>query len=831
MENNYNPWLKLCCLILYLSVITPFSIGTDRITVNQSISGNQTIVSKPEGMFELGFFNPSRRSSRYYIGIWYKKYSVQTVVWVANRENPIYDKHSYELKILYGNLVLTNGSNSSTIWSTKLSAASNSVEAVLHDSGNLVLTVSRNSSKEMLWQSFDEPTDTWLPGGKLIFNKTTNQPQRLISWKNKEDPSPGLFSLELEPKGKQYVIMWNRTRQYWTSGAWNDQEQIFSQVPEMRLSYNYNFSYIDNENESYFIYSVYHSTVVSRFVMDTSGQVKQLTWLENSQEWNLFWSNPKQQCEVYAFCGAYGSCNQNSLPYCDCLKGYVPNSGDDWGLNDYSKGCLRKTPLRCESSSSQNKGDRFYVYSNIILPQSLSTSNDATIEDCQASCLNNCSCCAYAFDDSSGCSVWFEDLLNIQQLSDGDTKGRTLFLRLAAAEFPNKSKKKLVVGIVVGGSVLVILALLSLSFALFWKRKTRTLGSTKGVEGSLIAFSYKALKTATKNFSDKLGGGGFGSVFKGTLPDSSVIAVKKLESFSQGEKQFRTEVSTIGTIQHVNLVRLCGFCSEGAEKLLVYDYMPNGSLESRLFRNNLSELLDWTKRYQIALGTARGLSYLHEKCRDCIIHCDIKPENILLDAEFCPKVADFGLAKLVGRDFSRVLTTMRGTRGYLAPEWISGVAITAKADVFSFGMMLFELVSGRRNAEQSADGTVRFFPKWAASKVAEGVDIINVLDPRLEGNADEQEVMKICKLACWCIQDNENQRPSMGQVVQILEGVLDVNMPPMPRSLQVFVDNQDSIMFYTESSLTQSSQTENTSSATSSVTKSSLSTVSRTSVG
>jgi len=212
--------------------------------------------------------------------------------------------------------------------------------------------------------------------------------------------------------------------------------------------------------------------------------------------------------------------------------------------------------------------------------------------------------------------------------------------------------------------------------------------------GSLVAFAYKDLQTATKNFSEKLGGGGFGSVFKGVLPNSSLIAVKKLESWSQGEKQFRTEVSTIGNIQHVNLVRLLGFCSEGTSRLLVYDFMPNGSLDSHLFTEKDSDFLDWKTRYQNSMGTARGLAYLHEKCRDCIIHCDIKPENILLDAEFFPKVSDFGLAKLVGREFSRVLTTMRGTRGYLAPEWISGVAITAKAVGSSYGMMLFEFVSG-----------------------------------------------------------------------------------------------------------------------------------------
>ncbi|XXG73732.1 hypothetical protein AAC387_Pa07g2593 [Persea americana] len=299
------------------------------------------------------------------------------------------------------------------------------------------------------------------------------------------------------------------------------------------------------------------------------------------------------------------------------------------------------------------------------------------------------------------------------------------------------------------------------------------IATSKSIHG-LVAFSYRDLQSATKNFSEVLGRGGFGSVFSGTLPDSTAIAVKKLEEFGQGEKQFRAEVSTIGTIQHVNLVRLRGFCSERSKRLLVYDYMPNGSLDSHLFRDS-AETLDWGTRYQIALGTARGLAYLHEECIDCIIHCDIKPENILLDNKFCPKVADFGLAKLLGREFSRVLTTMRGTRGYLAPEWISGQAITPKADVFSFGMMLFEVISGRRNSEHSEDEKIVFFPIWAASRMAEG-EVISLLDSRLEGNAIVEELQRALRVACWCIQDDENHRPSMGQVVQMLEGVLDSDM-------------------------------------------------------
>ncbi|KAI4322600.1 hypothetical protein L6164_022277 [Bauhinia variegata] len=811
MDNMKKPWFWLSVLILCFSLHTNLSLGADRITANQSLSGNQTIVSAG-GVFKLGFFNTGN-SSNFYIGMWYNQVSEQTIVWVANRDTPVSDTNSAKLTISGGNLVLFNESQM-PIWTTNLSStSSSSVEAVLLDTGNLVLR--QGTGSDYFWQSFDNPTNTWLPGGKIKLDNKTKQPQYLTSWKNSENPAPGLFSLELDPKGTtSYLILWNKSEQYWTSGTWNG--QIFSLVPEMRANYLYNFTFESNENESYFTYSMYNTSIISRFVMDISGQIKQLTWLEPSKQWTLFWSQPRRQCEVYGFCGSFGSCTENSMPFCNCLTGFEPKSQKDWNLNDFSGGCQRKTQLQCESSSPSNgKSDRFMAIPNMQLPKHSQSVGVGNAGECETTCLNNCSCAAYAYD-SNGCSIWNGDLLNLQQLSQDDSSGETLYLKLAASEFSeSKNKKGMVIGIAAGaaGAIGVLVAIFVF---LMLRRRKRIIGTGRSVEGTLMAFGYRDLQNATKNFSEKLGGGGFGSVFKGTLPDSSVIGVKKLESISQGEKQFRTEVTTIGTVQHVNLVRLRGFCAEADRKLLVYDYMPNSSLDSHLFHERNSNALDWKLRYQIALGTARGLTYLHEKCRDCIVHCDIKPENILLDADFCPKVADFGLAKLIGRDFSRVLTTMRGTRGYLAPEWISGVAITAKADVYSYGMMLFEFVSGRRNSEPSEDGQTKFFPTWAANVVTQGGDVLSLLDPRLNGNADIEELIRIIKVASWCVQDDESHRPTMGQVVQILEGVLDVNLPPVPRSLQLFVENQENIVFFTDSSSTQISQARSNVSTTSS---------------
>ncbi|XP_039168525.1 G-type lectin S-receptor-like serine/threonine-protein kinase At2g19130 [Eucalyptus grandis] len=795
-SNNSSPRsFTLPSFLLCLSLCTHLCLGTDELDENQSLSGNQTLTSSG-GDFALGFFTPGK-SSYSYIGIWYNKVREPTIVWVANRDNPVTDRYSTELKISDGNLIIVNGSQV-PVWSTNLrtsSSGSNSMMAVLRDDGNFALKDRPNSSVT-LWQSFDHLTHMWLPGAKFGIDKRKNTSQVLTSWKNAEDPSTGLFSLQLQPSS-EYFIWWNMSFRYYTTGKWDSKDKVYDNVPGLRANTVFDFIFVDNENESYFIFTKKKGvTTPSGFVMHISGQVHGLFWLP-SHQWSMIWSQPQRQCEVHNFCGPFGVCSESTVNFCSCLPGFSRTSLRDWNLSDMSSGCKRNSSLSCALSTSTGERDQFLLSSNMKLPTDSQSLPVRDANECRLSCLNNCSCTAYAFEDNA-CSIWIGDLFNAQQLAQGDPTGSSFYLRLAASDVEDPSKKSNVTAIV-AGSVSSAVAILAIVLFRVWRWRRRATVTTKTVEGSLIAFAYRDLQVATKSFLEKLGGGGFGSVFKGTLPDSSHIAVKKLESISQGEKQFRAEVSTIGIIQHVNLARLRGFCSEGDKRLLVYDFMPNGSLDYHLFYRKDSKTLDWKKRYRIALGTARGLAYLHEKCRDCIIHCDIKPENILLDAEFCPKVADFGLAKLIGRDFSRVLTTMRGTRGYLAPEWISGVAITAKVDVYSYGMMLFEFVSGRRNSELLENGAIKFFPTWAARKVSEGGDLLELLDLNLEANVDTEELTRICRVACWCVQDEETHRPSMGQVVSILEGVLDVNLPQIPRALQLIHDHQEHIVFFTKS--------------------------------
>uniref|UniRef100_A0A0D3EIY1 Protein kinase domain-containing protein n=1 Tax=Oryza barthii TaxID=65489 RepID=A0A0D3EIY1_9ORYZ len=298
-------------------------------------------------------------------------------------------------------------------------------------------------------------------------------------------------------------------------------------------------------------------------------------------------------------------------------------------------------------------------------------------------------------------------------------------------------------------------------------------------------YSFSEVKKIARRFKIKLGQGGFGSVYRGELPNGVPVAVKMLEN-SKGEgEEFINEVSTIGRIHHANIVRLLGFCSEGTRRALIYEFMPNESLEKYIFSdgyNILQELLVPNKMLDIALGIARGMEYLHQGCNQRILHFDIKPHNILLDYNFSPKISDFGLAKLCARDQSIVtLTAARGTMGYIAPELYSRNfgEISYKSDVYSFGMLVLEMVSGRRNSDPSVESqNVVYFPEWIYEQVNSGQDLALGREMTQE---EKETVRQLAIVALWCIQWNPKNRPSMTKVVNMLTGRLqNLQVPPKP---------------------------------------------------
>ncbi|KAF8409407.1 hypothetical protein HHK36_005483 [Tetracentron sinense] len=393
------------------------------------MTSSETIISAG-GIFELGFFSPGS-SNNFFLGIWYKKIPVQTVVWVANRDYPLTTPSGSILTInTDGNLVILHGRISYSV--SDLSSIKNSTTSVtLLDSGNLVL---RDSNSDVLWQSFDYPSDTFLPGMKLGNNKKTGRAWTLTSWRSEEDPAPGAFSVEIDPANSSQFFIMQGSKSYWTSGVWNG--HIFSLMPEMRSNYIFNFSYVTNQNESYFTYNLYDNSIISRCVLDFSGQIKQLSWLENAQEWNLFWAQPKQQCEVHAICGAFGRCSQYTLPFCECMPGFEPRSSSDWNLSDWSGGCMRITRLQCGNNTPINaEKDKFLLRPKMRLPLNPQSLAVGSAQDCKLTCLNNCSCTAWAYTTRNGCSIWIGDLLNLQQFSDDESAGSDLYLRLAASDY------------------------------------------------------------------------------------------------------------------------------------------------------------------------------------------------------------------------------------------------------------------------------------------------------------------------------------------------------------------------------------------------------------
>uniref|UniRef100_A0ACD6AC97 Uncharacterized protein n=1 Tax=Avena sativa TaxID=4498 RepID=A0ACD6AC97_AVESA len=316
------------------------------------------------------------------------------------------------------------------------------------------------------------------------------------------------------------------------------------------------------------------------------------------------------------------------------------------------------------------------------------------------------------------------------------------------------------------------------------------------VAGLPRKFSFQALAAATDDFQCVAGRGSSGTVFRGILDDGTQVAVKRLGAGAGAEhadKEFKAEVSAIAGAQHVNLARLVGFCL-GSPRFLVYEYMEHGSLDRWIFPCHSDRrerrCLPWARRYQVAIDVAKALAYLHHDCRAKVLHLDVKPENILLDDGFRGVLSDFGLSKLAGKEQSRVVTTVRGTAGYLAPEWLLGTGVTEKSDVYSYGMVLLEMVAGRRCLRAEEDGGWSYLPRIAAD-IARGGRVMEVVDQRLvAGGGDRVEeaaVRRAVHVALWCAQERAGARPSMARVVEMLEGrgVGDVEAPPPSDTIMV----------------------------------------------
>ncbi|ESW18345.1 hypothetical protein PHAVU_006G033300 [Phaseolus vulgaris] len=330
--------------------------------------------------------------------------------------------------------------------------------------------------------------------------------------------------------------------------------------------------------------------------------------------------------------------------------------------------------------------------------------------------------------------------------------------------FQKQKKKKdhetliIVISVLLSFLVLVILVLVGAMYFgfSFNRKKIKSSKTNNGViEKNLRNFTFKELVEATGNFSEELGRRSFSIVYKGTI-DMTSLAVKKLDKlFRDNDREFQTEMNVIGQTHHRNLVRLLGYCNEGQHRILVYEFMSNGTLASFLFTPLKA---NWRQRFEIASGIARGLVYLHEECCTQIIHCDIKPQNILLDDQYNARISDFGLAKLLLINQSHTETGIRETKGYVAPDWFRSSPITTKVDTYSFGVLLLEIICCRRNTRR--------------------LDILLENDDEAVKNIKSFE--KFVMIALWCIHEDPTLRPTMKKVLLMLEGIVEVLIPPNP---------------------------------------------------
>ncbi|KAK5840141.1 putative receptor protein kinase ZmPK1 [Gossypium arboreum] len=791
----------LMLLVLLLAFFCPpSSSSSDALWAGSSLSVEKKgdVLVSPGGTFSAGF-HPVGHSA-YSFSIWFNNPSCNatasncTIVWMANRDQPVNGRRSKLSLSTSGNLVLKDAGQI-LVWETR-TASKSLPKLKLDDDGNLILS---SLEGHILWQSYDSPTDTLLP------LQPFNESSKLISSRSQGSYSSGYFQLYFDTdnvlclvyKGPEFSSV------YWPSPwllRWEAGRSTFNNSKIAALDTLGKFTSTDNFT---FLSADYGSKVSRLLKLDFDGNIRLYSLKENGETWVVSWQAFPQPCMVHGCCGPNSICiyTPNFGRKCDCIPGYKMKNNSDWSL-----GCEPKFLLPCNRPDQVGflklRHVEFYGYDLDMFP-------NVTLEDCKNKCSKLCDCKGFQFrfikaHEPAGTYCYAKtQLLNghrppnfnadfylkvpkatvslynnaTGQHSKLQCSNKVQTLERTYSKTPENEPLKFALWAVcsVGGLEFVVIFLV-------WCFLIRNNDDTSPMAGKLLAvtglrkFTWAELKKATNSFSQEIGRGAGGIVFKATLSDGRVAAIKTLTDAKQGEAEFLAEVNTIGKLNHMNLIEMWGYCGEGKHRLLVYEYMEHGSLAE-----NLSlKALDWKKRFDIAVGTARGLAYLHEECLEWVLHCDIKPHNILIDSKFQPKVSDFGLSWLLNRgDVKRSnISRIRGTRGYMAPEWVSNLPITSKVDVYSYGIVLLELVTGRSPAMGTTvtdDGSPKektTLAAWARENMASAGETETwkheIIDPKLEGIYDEAEVLNLVTVALQCVQEDKDARPTMREAVEML---------------------------------------------------------------
>ncbi|KAJ8532411.1 hypothetical protein K7X08_012334 [Anisodus acutangulus] len=579
-------------------------------------------------------------------------------------------------------------------------------------------------------------------------NLVTGTDWNVTSWKSTDDPTPGEYVNRVDSNGYLQLFVYRNSSIVYTTGPWNGIK--FSGSPNSKANQYYTFEYVINQQEIYYKYALKNDYMPTRVVINPSGVIEHLTWMEHTQSWFIYLTAQLDNCDRFALCGPYSSCSTNNSPPCECLKGfqlrYPQESAAEW----YS-GCVRRTSLDCNH-------DGFLKFSGIKMPDSRNSwyNESMNLEECEKMCLADCNCTAYSNLDvrngGSGCLLWFGELIDIKEFSQNE---QDLYVRVAASELDRKRWRKRSVLIAVISAVVTTFILNFLAWFSIQRRKRRTGSEVENEDMELPLFDLITVTSATENFSSAnvIGEGGFGPVYK---------------------------------LQHRNLVKLLGCCLEGEERMLIYEFMPNASLDYFIFDPSRKISLAWKHRFEIATGISRGLLYLHQDSRLRIIHRDLKTSNILLDSDMNAKISDFGLAKILGGDQVEGKTKrVIGTYGYMSPEYAVDGKYSVKSDVFSIGVIILEIVSGRKNRKfhhlehhHNLLGHAWLF--WTEGQALE------LMDECLKESFSESQVLRCIQVGLLCVQKLPEDRPTMESVIFWLgnEGLV----LPQPKQPGFFIE-------------------------------------------
>ncbi|KAK6928285.1 S-locus glycoprotein domain [Dillenia turbinata] len=749
----------------------------------------------PNRVFSSGFLPVGENA--YCFAIWFNNPASSEPhkpIWIANRNQPVNGKLSKLSISNSGNVILTDAEQS-IVWSS-CSSSLLPVRLSINDKGNLVL---RSSENVTLWQSFDSPTDTLLPNQPFTRHTT------LVSFRSESNYSNGFYKLYFDNDNVLRLLYDSAdvSSIYWPDPwllTWDTGRSTYN---NSKIAMFDDFGYFVSSDHLEFFASDYGVGVRRRLTLDTDGVLRMYSLEGKSGRWVVSWQAQPDPCRAHGVCGPNSLCDyyHGSGRRCSCIPGFKMVNAMDW-----SSGCEPEQRPICNDDISKVKFVRqnhveFFGFDYDYYP-------NYTLESCKKICLESCTCKGFLYKLENGVYKCHLKSLMINGKHSPNLLG-TIYAKIKLSTSSNRVKENklecfgqathklnrtyekkhesdvvnalLYFGCAIGGTEIVCI----ISVCLFLSRKQE--GSGAAERGYLVAatghrrFTFEELKKATKGFCEEIGKGGSGIVYKGMLPSHGVVAVKRLDEASIAEDVFLAEVSTIGRLNHMNLINMLGYCAEGKHRLFVYDYMQNGSLADNLSSN----ALDWDKRFKIAVGTARGLAYLHEECLEWILHCDVKPQNILLDSNYQPKVADFGLSKLLSKGgmnnsgFSRI----RGTEGYMAPEWFSNQSISSKVDVYSYGIAMLEMVTGKNPTsifafDDREDAKKMSLVTWVREKLETGVSasslrMEDVFDPAVDAYYDVKKIEILVKVALQCVEENKDARPTMRKVVDML--LLDEN--------------------------------------------------------